>query len=572
MKAKLLRDTCRRLKAVLTLLVKSESGPKAVGLFSTLLILMLVLAGLNVLNSYIGRDFMSAIEHKNMRNFNLYALLFFAVLSALTICAVFFRFAEERLGLLWREQLTKHLLGAYLNDRTYYRLLLSPDVANPDQRIADDVGAFTRTTLSFVLMFLNGTFTAISFSSVLWSISPFLFCVAVVYSTLGSMLTIMLGKPLIRLNYTQLDKEANFRSDLIHVRENAELIALSHREGRFKVRLGNRLDSLIRNYRRIVQINRNLGFFTTGYNYYIQIIPALIIAPMFIRGHVEFGVITQSAMAFGALLGSFSLIVTQFQSISAFTAVTTRLYLLTQAMEKARGAKTCPIHTEENADRVVYSNVTIESADQTRPLVQNLNIEIKPGQRWVVTSDDQSTMIGLFRATAGLGDCGSGSISRPNLEEILFLPERPYLPLGTLREVLLRTGKENEIPDHAIFTVLQRLRLEDLTTRAGGLDVSQEWDDLLSIGEQHMVSVARLLLAKPKIVFLDRPGSSLPENTIASIIDLLSQEKISVVVLAKNGESHLRYDARLDIKADGSWTVGHTDTMDTFGEHLDLSC
>ncbi|MFT3990334.1 MAG: SbmA/BacA-like family transporter [Luteolibacter sp.] len=572
MKAKLLRDTCRRLKAVLTLLVKSESGPKAVGLFTTLLIMMLVISGLNVLNSYVGRDFMSAIEHKDMRTFNGYAMMFVGVLSALTVAAVFYRFAEERLGLLWREQLTRHLLDTYLSDRTYYQLLFTPDVANPDQRIADDVGAFTRTTLSFVLLFLNGTFTAISFSSVLWSISPFLFCVAVIYSALGTALTIMLGKPLIRLNYNQLDMEANFRTDLIHVRENAELIALAHREGRFKIRLGKRLNALTRNYRRIVQINRNLGFFTTGYNYYIQIIPALIIAPMFIRGQVEFGVITQSAMAFGALLGAFSLIVTQFQSISSFTAVTARLYLLTQAMEKAHGVKTCPILTEENSDRVVYENVTIDSADHTRPLIKNLNLEIKPGERWVVTAADQSTMLGLFRATASIGDCGQGTISRPNLDEILFLPERPYLPLGTLREVLLRTGKENVIPDHVILTALKRLQIEDIVPRVGGLDTSREWDDLLSIGEQHMVSVARLLLAKPKVVYLDRPGSSLPESTIASIIDLLSQENISVVVLAKNGESHLRYDARLDVKSDGGWTIGLTDQTDKLIEQLDLTC
>ena len=135
----------------------------------------------------------------------------------------------------------------------------------------------------------------------------------------------LLGKPLIRINYNQLDMEANFRADLIHVRENAESIALLHREGRFKVRLKSRLEALADNFRRLIRVNRNLGFFTNGYNYFIQLIPALIIAPLFISGRVEFGVITQSTMAFATLLGAFSLIVTQFQSISAFTAVTATL-------------------------------------------------------------------------------------------------------------------------------------------------------------------------------------------------------------------------------------------------------
>lgn len=569
MKVKTFTDTCRRLRTVLLMLVKSEFGPKAIGLFGTLMGLMLLIAGLNVINSYVGRDFMSSIENKNMNTFQLKAFLFVGVLVASTLAAVFYRFAEERLGLVWREQLTRQLTDTYLSDRTYYRLLSSPDVANPDQRIADDVRAFTTTTLSFILLFLNGTFTAISFSGVLWSISPFLFCVAVTYATIGSALAIFLGKPLIRLNYNQLDMEANFRSDLIHVRENAELIALAHREGRFKVRLRKRFGALTGNFRRIIRINRNLGFFTTGYNYFIQIIPALIIAPMFIRGHIEFGVITQSSMAFAALLGAFSLIITQFQSISTFTAVTARLYMLSQAMENAHQAKTCPIKLTEGAEGVTYQDVTLESSDHSHVLIKKLNMEILPGERWVVTSQDHSSMIALFRATASIAESGQGAISRPGLDEILFLPERPYLPLGTLREVLLRTGREKVIPNAIIMSVMKKLHIENIVERAHGLDVVQDWEDLLSISEQHMVSVARLLLAEPRIVYLDRPGSSLPESQIAAILDLLTAAGIGVVVLAKNGESHLRYDAQLEIKPDGSWIIGKADRTI---EMLDLTC
>jgi len=569
MKVKTFTDTCRRLRTVLLMLVKSEFGPKAIGLFGTLMGLMLLIAGLNVINSYVGRDFMSSIENKNMSTFQLKAFLFVGVLVASTLAAVFYRFAEERLGLVWREQLTRQLTDTYLSDRTYYRLLSSPDVANPDQRIADDVRAFTTTTLSFILLFLNGTFTAISFSGVLWSISPFLFCVAVTYATIGSALAILLGKPLIRLNYNQLDMEANFRSDLIHVRENAELIALAHREGRFKVRLRKRFGALTGNFRRIIRINRNLGFFTTGYNYFIQIIPALIIAPMFIRGHIEFGVITQSSMAFAALLGAFSLIITQFQSISTFTAVTARLYMLSQAMDNAHQAKTCPIKLTEGTEGVTYQDVTLESSNHSHVLIKKLNMDILPGERWVVTSQDHSSMIALFRATASIAETGQGSISRPGLDEILFLPERPYLPLGTLREVLLRTGREKVIPNAIIMSVMKKLHIENIVERAHGLDVVQDWEDLLSISEQHMVSVARLLLAEPRIVYLDRPGSSLPESQIASILDLLTAAGIGVVVLAKNGESHLRYDAQLEIKPDGSWIIGKADRTI---EMLDLTC
>jgi len=566
----MIRLTWKRFRNALRLLVKSEQGPKALVFAATLVVMMFAINGLNVLNSYVGRDFMSAIENKNLSAFQAQGLLYVVVFIASTVVLVLYRFTEERLGILWREQLTWRLTEAYLSERTYYRLDSATGVANPDQRITEDVRAFTTTTLSFMLLILNGSLTAVSFSGVLWSISPFLFTVAVVYAVCGSLMTVLLGKPLIRLNYNQLDMEANFRADLIHVRENSESIALAHREGRFKARLRSRLSALTANFRRLIRINRNLGFFTNGYNYFIQIIPALIIAPKFIFDEVEFGVITQSTMAFATLLGAFSLIVTQFQSISAFTAVTARLHLLSEAIEKAHQTTPCSIQVEECPDRVRYENVTLQSADKSRVLVENLNLEIRRGSRWLFTGEDDAPKVALFRATASVWDCGGGRINRPGLEDILFLPERPYLPPGTLRDVLLRTGMESVTKDPEILLVLRKLGLEETVERAGGLGADKDWDDVFSIGEQHMLSIARIFLAHPAFVFLDRPGSSLPKSQISTILDMLTAQRIGVVILAKNGESRLHYDSSLEIKADGKWEVHHESAADLHGDHADL--
>ncbi len=567
----IIRLTWKRLRGVLRTLVKSDQGPKAVMFAVTLIILMFAINGLNVVNSFVGRYFMSAIENRNEAMFQKQALYYVGVFLASTVVLVFYRFTEERLGILWREQLTRRLTDAYMKDRTYYRLDSATGVANPDQRISEDVRAFTTTTLSFVLLIVNGTLTAISFSGVLWTISPQLFGVAVAYAAVGSVLTIYLGKPLIRLNYDQLDMEADFRSDLIHVRENSESIALAHREGRFKARLNKRLDALATNFRRLIRINRNLGFFTNGYNYFIQIIPALMIAPLFISGNKEFGVITQSTMAFATLVGAFSLIVTQFQSISAFTAVVARLHTLSDAIEKTQRTALCMIEVEESPDRVVYENVTIHSADWSRLLISELNMEITRGSRWLVVGKDDAPKVALFRATAGVWSCGDGRIIRPNLDDILFLPERPYIPPGTLREALLRTGMELITPDSEIMEVLEKLGLSDVVTHANGLDTNQDWDDLLSIGEQHLLSVSRIFLAKPAFVFLDRPGSALAKNQIASILDMLKEQGTGVVILSKNGESRLRYDAVLEIMPNGAWEVRRELPAD--GADLqDLSC
>jgi len=566
----MIRLTWKRFRGAIRMLVKSEQGPKAMMFAVTLVVMMFAINGLNVLNSYVGRDFMSSIENKNLSAFQSQGVLYAVVFILSTVVLVLYRFTEERLGILWREQLTWRLTEAYLSERTYYRLDSATGVANPDQRITEDVRAFTTTTLSFMLLILNGTLTAVSFSGVLWSISPFLFTVAVVYAVCGTAMTILLGKPLIRLNYHQLDMEANFRADLIHVRENSESIALSHREGRFKTRLEHRLRELTGNFRRLIRVNRNLGFFTNGYNYFIQIIPALIIAPKFIFGEVEFGVITQSTMAFATLLGAFSLIVTQFQSISAFTAVTARLHLLSEAIDKAHQTTPCSIQMEESPDRVSYENVTLHSTDGSKVLVADLNLEILRGSRWLFTGTDDAPKVALFRATAGVWECGGGRIVRPGLDEILFLPERPYLPPGTLRDVLLRTGMAHMTKDAEIQAVLHSLKLEDVVERVGGLNADKDWDDVFSIGEQHMLSVARIFLARPAFVYLDRPGSSLPKSQISAILDMLRDQGIGVVVLAKNGEARLRYDSCLEIKSDGKWDVHHETTSEAHSGNADL--
>src|SRR5215510_5811410 len=209
-----------------------EDGRKVKWMCGGLIALLLGINGMNVVNSYVGRDFMTAIAHRNKAAFVRQAMLCIGVFAASTLVSVVARFAEERLGLLWRQWLTRRAITAYLTDGTYYHLNASEELENPDQRIAEDIRSFTVTTLSFVLMVLNSSFTIFAFSGVLWSISPLLFLLAVLYAGCGSVTTILLGRPLIRLNYDQLDKEANFRSGLIQVREHAEAILLSGSEPR----------------------------------------------------------------------------------------------------------------------------------------------------------------------------------------------------------------------------------------------------------------------------------------------------------------------------------------------------
>jgi putative ATP-binding cassette transporter len=564
-----LRTLGRFIRAVRELLTSEVRG-KAIFLLVLLLASALSVNGFNVVSSYVGRDFMTAIEHHDMPEFVRQAILYIGLFTAMTAVAVFYRFAEERLGLLWRSWLTKRVTESYLEGRTYLRLKESAEIDNPDQRIAEDTRAFTTTTLSFTLIFLNSTLAAISFSGVLWTISPFLFGVAVGYAALGTLMTVLLGRPLVWLNYRQSDREADFRATLIHVRENAESLALSHREDRLRGRLLHRIDELVRNFRRITSVNRNLGFFTTGYNYLIQIIPALIIAPRFIRGEIEFGVITQSAMAFSQLLGAFSLIINQFGSISSFAAVVARLSALAGAVER-RTVDWPGIETVEGGNRVAYERLTLRQWPDNGPLLADVSVSIPRGTRVLVTGPNEAACVALFRATAGMWSHGEGRIIRPPLDAILFLPQQPYLTPGTLRHVLTSAGQEQNSSDERILAAIHDSGLDSVVQRAGGLDTEHDWPAILSLGEQQQFVVIRLILARPSFAFLDRVSTALGPALLERSLQRLTISSITYINFDQAGDSAPveLYDAVLQINVDGAWSWNQIRPVDeiTVGPH-----
>ena len=545
-------ETWHRFKAAVAALRASPAGAKAGRLFALLVLLLLSMSGLNVLNSYVGRDFISSIEHKDRPAFFHMAWLYIGVFGLSTLAAVMTRYCEESLGVVWREWQTKRLIDAYLKDRAFYQLEETGEVENPDQRIAEDVRTFTTTTLSFALMTLNAVITVLAFSGVLWSISPRLFVVAVIYAVAGSMLTVWLGHQLVSLNDKQLDKEANFRSDLMHVRENAESLALLHREASLAQRLGLRLSEVVINARRMIAVNRNLGFFTTGYNYMIQIMPALVVAPMFISGKVEFGVITQSAMAFAQLMGAFSLIVTQFQSISTYAAVIARLGRLSDAMDNLCHRDESPIVLVDADGKLAFENLTLSSPEGDM-LVKELTLEIPSGTRTLIRGVSGHAKVALFKAVAGLSCEGDGRILRPASPKMLFLPERPYLPKSTLRTLLANGSSPELVTDDKLHAVLNKLHLGTLAQHAGGLDAEHDWTTMTAMNEQALLVLARVLLAVPQFVFLDRMSIALDAKQAAMALHLLSDAGITYIVMGKPGDPVTNFDATLDIHSNGTW-------------------
>lgn len=540
-----------KVRVAVSAFARSEAVGPGKRLFALLVCCMLAINGLNVVNSFVGRDFISSVESRDMPRFMWVSLLYVVVFGICTVVAVYYRFVEEHLGLLWRDWQTRGFLDRYLANRTYLRLAAGGAVENPDQRIAADVRAFATTSLSFFLMSLNAIITVIAFSGVMWSISPWLFTGAVVYGAIGSVVTILLGRRLVSLNNSQADREAAFRAELIQVKENAESLALLGRETPTKERLLGTFGRVVGNARHIIAVNRNVAFFTTGFNYLVPVIPVFVVAHLFMWGRVEFGVITQSAMAFAQLMGALSLIVTQFQSMSSYVAVVNRIRTLGEAMEAVEAGSAGIIMRFVENGGIAYENLTLKTPDG-HTLVRNLTFTVPTGGRLLVASENHRAKRSLFRATAGLLLEGRGTISRPGDENVVFLPQRPYLPKSTLRGLVLNSTDAVTAGDRA-EKALMAVGLNTLSHLYGGMDVEQDWSDVLLLEEQALLAVARALAAEPAFVILDHPEAVLNKQQRESVYRTFEERGIGHVTFGRVDHDPLLFDHVLRIEADGTW-------------------
>lgn len=526
-----------RLAALALPFFKSEARKRALGGLVILVVLLLAVNGMNVVNSYVGRDFMTALAERHAGRFFAFAGILAGVFAVSTVVEVLARYAEKWLGLVWRDWLTRRFLDRYLAGRAYLRLADSRDIDNPDERISLDVKTFTATTLSILVLLLDGILTLAAFSWVLWSITPWLVLTALGYAAVGSLGTILLGRRLVTLNSQQIRKEADFRYSLGRLREHAEEVAQVADEEEQKRRVLPRLARVVQNFREVIRLGRNLGFFITAFKYMPQIIPAAVVAPFYIRGSVEFGAVTQAAMAFSQVQGAFALLETKYQELTTYAAVIGRLGAMWEATEpgKARPAPVGPlpraasrtarppldslpspevgapvgpiVETSPETRRVVYEHLTLWSPEEERPLVRDLSVEAPQGKRIAITGPEGAGKAMLL-ATAGLWQDGEGRICRPGPGDIMFVPQRPYAASGRVRDILL-SGLNHDVPENQLQAVLKEVGLDQPVAREGGLDAEREWATVLSAGELQALTLARLLLASPRFAFLDDPARTL---------------------------------------------------------------
>lgn len=551
------REAWSKFWVIIGPLFRSEQRWRALGALALLVLMLLIVGELNVRNNAIGGHFMTALAERRAGQFATKAVAYVGVFAVITFVAVILRFTEERLGLYWRKWLTSHLIDRYLADQTYYRLTARPDIDNPDQRITEDVRVFTTTILAILLIVLNAIINLVLFAGVLWSITPMLFLSAVGYAIGGTFFTLFLGRRLVGLNFEQLKREADLRYEMIRVREHAESIALYHGGTKENGRLQRRLEAVALNFQRIVSVNRNVGFFTTGFNYLKTVIPVLVVAPLYFSGEVEFGKVTQAMMAFVFVLDAFSVIVTQFTSISTVAAVVSRLAAITQAIqpEPIRYCEKPKVEVEEDGPRVAFENLTLRTPAEGREVVRNLSLEVVPGSHVLVIGPNGAGKRALFRAAAGLWEWGEGRVVRPHWSDVVFLTARPYTIPGTLRDQLTYACRKGGLTDDRLRSVIARVQFEAVLVRVGGLDAERDWANTLSAGEQQVLAFARLLLARPRFVILDGATGALDAAKERLLYSELVRSDITYISIGDSPSLREFHDMRLELHEDGDWEL-----------------
>ena len=558
------QTTCRQFWLISRAFFASERRHRAQGFLIVLLMLALAVGSVQVLMSYAGRDFMTAITRKDPPAYWRALGVYLGSFALAIPIGVYYRWVEERLALYWREWMAQHLVKRYFNNRAYYRLRGSASVDNPDQRISEDVRNFTTSSLSFLLIVLNSLVTLLAFIGVLWMISGGLVAMLALYAIAGTGISIVIGRKLVSLHYQQYAKEANFRYSLVRVRDNAESIAFYRGEKREHLDLINRLSAAVGNMRLIIILNRRLGFFTNSYNYLALILPVLVTAPMYMRGQVEFGVVTQAAGAFGTVLAAVSLIITQFGGLSAYLAGIQRLGSLWDSLdehdaEEKRIADEAQDPPNESSRMVKLDKLTICTPGKGKTLVEELSFELRSNQSLIIMGASGTGKSSVLRTIAGLWPGGSGTLERPAFVHLMFLPQRPYMVEGSLRAQLLYPYPDQSVTDEQIRAVVAQVNLSDVFARVDeDLDRVIDWSNVLSLGEQQRIAFARLFLRQPKFAFLDEATSALDEDNQQDLYQHIKDSQISFISVGHRTTLIPYHDRLLTLDRSGSWEIHNT--------------
>ncbi len=536
----------------------SEEKWKARGLLVLAVLLLLGQTAFNVLLNEQTGEFTSALAARDADRFWLSIRQCIAiVVVAVPIYALYY-YVRDTLGIFWRRWLTNRFLDRYFADRAYYAPNATGTIDNPDQRISEDINAFTQQSLYFLMIALGAVIQLAAFTGVLWSISRELVWFLIFYALVGTTVTVaVFGRVLIGINFLQLRREADFRFSLVRIREHAEAIALHRGEEQESFQAKQFFGAAFANYRKLLRAQLNLNLFQYAYSFLTIVLPSAIIATRVISGELEVGRAVQAAGAFAAILGAVAVIVDHFEGLSRFAAGIDRLGTFSRALAGKEAPRPDSGGQIESAwgPHLALEHLTLLTPGRERTLIVDLSVSAEPGQGLMIVGDSGGGKSSLLRAIAGLWIAGAGRIVRPAPEETMFLPQQPYMVLGSLRSQLLYPGRGRPVSDQELLRLLERVNLGDLARRFGGLDAELDWGKVLSIGEQQRLAFARVLLCRPRYVMLDEATSALDRANEDHLYRELAATSTTPVSVSHHAALLKFHRQVLELAGNGQWRL-----------------
>ena len=547
---------------------RSEDRWRGRILLAAVIAIELSIVGITVLINEWNNRFYNALQNRDWHAF-IYQLGYFCVLATFYIVlAVYQLYLNQWLQIRWRRWLTAAYLDHWLGGANHYRMQQLGDAAdNPDQRIANDIASFIQLTLSIGLQVLNACVTLASFMVILWALSAeapltifgvrvgvpgYLLWAAAIYAGIGTALTHLIGRALIALNFQQQRYEADFRFNLVRVRENSEQIALLEGDRAERGRLLERFANVVANWYAIMTRQKKLTFFTAGYSQVSIIFPYLVVSPAYFAGIIQLGGLMQTANAFNQVQNALSVFVNAYVSLAEWRAVIERLSGFDQSVAAARAvASSEPSITiaPGEAAAINFQHVAVRLPNGV-PLVNAHDLTIKKGERVLVSGPSGAGKSTLFRALTGIWPFGTGTISVPKGARVMTLPQRPYFPIAPLAEAVAYPAAPGSYDPVQVAELVAAVGLPELAAR---VEEEAHWNRMLSLGEQQRLGIARAILHAPDYLFLDEATASLDEPAEAALYELLERRLPRATIVSIGHRSTLAafHRRRLDLVREG---------------------
>ncbi len=539
----------------------SEEKWKARGLLAVVIAMNFAMVYLLVQINDWYKVFYDALQNYEAESFWPLIGQFTGIAFAYIIIAVYAVYLRQMLQIKWRTWMTNNYLAAWMGGQTYYRLQDSTD--NPDQRISEDIGQFVNISLTLIIGFLRQLTTLAAFGVVLWELSGsitiaglvipgYMFWFSFIYSGVGTFLVHKVGRRLIGLNFDQQKYEADFRFSMMRVRENSESIAFYRGEASEMEGFNLKFSNVIKNYWQLMRKTKHLNFYVNGYAQLAVVVPFLMAAPRYFAKEIQLGGLMQISSAFGRVQDALSFFVDSYDTLASLAAVINRLAGFTEHMNDAQKVKSSVTTATAPELQISALNVSLPTG---RELLKKLSLQLQNAKSLLVTGASGCGKSTLLRTLAGIWAYASGEISLPPKARVMFLPQKPYLPLGTLRRALIYPSAETDAPPDD--KLKQTLKLVDLPALADKLDAADDWSRILSLGEQQRLAFARVLLSKPDYIFLDEATSALDEPRELEMYELLREQLPAVTIVSVGHRSTLfkMHDVELNLDGAGNYKL-----------------